>query len=98
MAELLEPCPFCGSEDLDHFGEDLLVLCLTCGAEGPCNADPATGDSLFQWNDRAVDHDAIAAALRAIRNYPNIENYIGSELCAMADAALAGGDDQKGAA
>ncbi len=48
----LKPCPFCGSNDIDH-------LCRTCGAApGDTGAD--------RWNTRPIE-DALAAKLARYR-------------------------------
>ena len=52
---IIEPCPFCGSEEVDVRPE--YVLCLHCNAQGPDVSTSATPhsrgtDAVQAWNSR----------------------------------------------
>ncbi|MEE0145942.1 MAG: Lar family restriction alleviation protein [Senegalimassilia anaerobia] len=55
----LEPCPFCGSEDVtcERFEDVYYVECLSCGAkvESYNGAEAAVAC----WNARAIDRDEL---------------------------------------
>jgi len=42
----LEPCPFCGSDNVSVWDE--YVECMNCGANGPSCSNP-----IALWNERA---------------------------------------------
>jgi len=61
MAELLAPCPFCGSSKIDLFegtigGSFAAAMCRTCHAMGP---EGVTRDEAEQlWNERVAPKTA----------------------------------------
>ena len=56
MSEKLEPCPFCGSENVRFDSGKHAVVCMRCKARG-CVA-PTWEMSLGMWNDRVSDDHA----------------------------------------
>jgi len=51
----LQPCPFCGSDNVSwtHNCEEEYVLCLDCEARGPVNyAENFAGEGERLWNER----------------------------------------------
>lgn len=59
MSKVLQPCPFCGSNDLSM--DFNLVVCQKCGCEGPLVLDhddhtiPTDVEVADAWNRRRVD-------------------------------------------
>ncbi len=54
--EMLEPCPFCGSENLRikplDDSLDGWVCCRACETTGPIGDSPGTKASALKWNSR----------------------------------------------
>lgn len=55
----LEPCPFCGSEDVtcERFEDVHYVECLSCNAK--VETYNGLEDAVAGWNARAIDRDAL---------------------------------------
>lgn len=55
-AEVLNPCPFCGSKTLRPF--DNAVVCMICGGSGPdmghCLGPVCRSEAIAEWNKRVV--------------------------------------------
>ena len=48
----VEPCPFCGSENIDWEDEGFcFVMCLDCDARGPTTPD--IKEAVEKWNERS---------------------------------------------
>ncbi|WP_371931286.1 Lar family restriction alleviation protein [Roseovarius sp. MMSF_3350] len=52
MDKEIEPCPFCGSVDLDRDKWRKYIECKSCGCYGPDAIWPGTATSA--WNTRAL--------------------------------------------
>lgn len=46
----LQPCPFCGSEDLEN--DTYFITCVTCEADGPIKGNEP--EAIAAWNRRAT--------------------------------------------
>jgi len=51
MTDALNPCPFCGGENLTECYDRLCIACLDCGCDGPVFTN--TSDTIAAWNTRA---------------------------------------------
>ena len=57
MDKALKPCPFCGSEELDIWQNDVdnyFVVCIGCGASG--RDERRVEKAVEVWNRRLGDH------------------------------------------
>jgi Lar family restriction alleviation protein len=50
---LLDPCPFCGSVDIEMKDTEIAhyALCVSCEAEGPANT--VLSSAIAKWNQRS---------------------------------------------
>ena len=68
MSKGLEPCPFCGSEDVTIFGADgkWHASCCGCGASSVmCGSHEEAFDA---WNSRVVDNDELRYLIMEIED------------------------------
>jgi Lar family restriction alleviation protein len=52
-ADLLLPCPFCASLDIEYLDHTQNMCCSNCGAEGPDLSKEAEDVAFREWNRRA---------------------------------------------
>ena len=82
MSENLNPCPFCGGEDLSvHFddGFSCYVWCGDCGSKTD-NRHPTKKEAIKAWNTRPAE-DALKAEVERLKNELGIQKNLTGQMC-----------------
>jgi Lar family restriction alleviation protein len=94
MAEMILPCPFCGSQPDEQDASMFVVECPSCGIHGPACDDAV--HAIAAWNKRAqpsAARDMLAALVDVyddgMNNPPESRTYVDGAFIQQMDEARA---------